>query len=112
MSVPPAHVLVVDDMPQGDSCAAQILKSAGFRVTTAGNASDALERMSETMPDLVLVDPRMAGTDVWELQEHLREQGCRIPVAFIPAGVVPGQSTPEAGTAEGLISVIARLAMN
>jgi len=118
-AVSPAHVLIVGNTPQGQSPAALILRSEGYIVTTAATAKDALERMKEMMPDLVLVEPSTHG-GCSELQEYLREWRCQVPLVLMPT---QDRARPEAEhgyddgdaiglDAQALIQVVARLALN
>ena len=60
-----AHILVVEDQPEVRELACEILTGAGYRVTTAADASEALqafEAAAETQPvDLVFSDILMPG---------------------------------------------------
>lgn len=80
------HVLVVDDTPQIRSLVSIILQSEGYRVTTAANGREALERITEETPDVVLLDLTMPVMSGWELQQVLRARGYAIPVVFMTAG--------------------------
>ncbi|MGD9157375.1 MAG: response regulator [Desulfobacteraceae bacterium] len=61
------HILVVDDSSTIRSIVKDALEKAGFRVTTAVNGKDALERIQANLPDLILCDidmPEMNGIDL------------------------------------------------
>lgn len=57
-----SRILVVDDDP--DFCEAMrlLLTQASFRVDTAANGSEALERATQAPPDLIILDVMMQGT--------------------------------------------------
>lgn len=58
------HVLVVDDDEDLRDGIADLLMDAGYRVSTASNGAEALERMrTGTLPDVVLLDLMMPDTD-------------------------------------------------
>ncbi len=80
------HILVVDDVPSICSLVATILRDEGYQVTTARNGQEALRCIAAQAPDLVLLDLQMPVMTGWEVQQRLREQGCRIPVVFMTAG--------------------------
>ena len=69
-----SKILVVDDDPDFVEIVRTILKTDGHEVTTAANGDQALKRMREQKPDLVLLDIMMSyvldGLDVtrkmWE----------------------------------------------
>ena len=57
------HVLVVDDDTRLRDLLRQFLSKNGYRVTTAGNATEARERMVSLAFDLVVLDVTMPGED-------------------------------------------------
>jgi CheY-like chemotaxis protein len=113
------HILVVDDVPSIRLLVATILEDEGYQVTTAQNGQEALERIQEQAPDLVLLDLQMPVMNGWELQRRLQEQGCCIPVVFMTAGP-QARLEAERHHAEGyvakpfdpdtLIAIVGRLA--
>lgn len=58
-----ARIVVVDDDPSLLFATAQILKSAGYEVTTAAGGAEGLEKIREIRPDLVLIDVVMPDID-------------------------------------------------
>lgn len=52
-------VLVVDDDPAFVKATTSILESAGYQVETAKSGNDALAKIGEHLPDLVLLDVMM-----------------------------------------------------
>ncbi|GAB5562479.1 MAG: PAS domain-containing hybrid sensor histidine kinase/response regulator [Synoicihabitans sp.] len=58
---PERRVLVVDDVAANADVLVSLLEPVGFRVTTARSGEEALERVAERQPDLVLMDLRMPG---------------------------------------------------
>ena len=83
--VPEARVLVVDDEPGILELLSVTLRFAGFEVTTATNGADALNRLRDAAPDLVVLDVMMPGLDGFEVARALRSQGDRVPVLFLTA---------------------------
>ena len=60
-------ILVVDDEPTIRELAQLILQDEGYHVITAENGVEALQKVRDEMPDLVLLDmvmPGMSGPDV------------------------------------------------
>ena len=51
-----SNVLVVDDSKTELMFLSELLKKNGFSVSTAENAEDALKRLAESVPDLILMD--------------------------------------------------------
>lgn len=65
--VPQSTVLVVDDNPQNVELLQAYLESLPVRVVTAADGVEALEKVAENNPDLILLDimmPRMSGFQV------------------------------------------------
>ncbi len=61
-----AKILVVDDTPNNVKLLADLLASRGYEVVTAADGDEAIERVRDSRPDLVLLDvmmPRMNGYD-------------------------------------------------
>ncbi len=72
---PPRHVLVVDDEATNRRLAREVLAAAGFRVSEADGGAECLERFTGSagpVPDLVLLDLRMAAPDGLETARRLR----------------------------------------
>jgi CheY-like chemotaxis protein len=67
------RVLVVDDQPDICALLVDVLAAEGYAVTTASNGAEALERLEESLPDLMLLDIRMPVMDGWEVL-HQRQQ--------------------------------------
>jgi len=60
-------ILVVDDDPNVLFTTAQVLKAAGYQVTTAGTGRDGLRLAKEVTPFLMLLDVRLPGIDGFEV---------------------------------------------
>lgn len=66
-------VLVIDDEPVIVEALRRVLTSAGFAVTVATNAEDALEMMETVKPSVVVVDIRLPGISGIEFIPRARE---------------------------------------
>jgi CheY-like chemotaxis protein len=66
------RVLVVDDEPETRDLLQFLLEQCECRVTTAGNAREALERVREQRPDVLLSDIGMPGEDGYSLIRRVR----------------------------------------
>jgi two-component system alkaline phosphatase synthesis response regulator PhoP len=65
--LPQSTVLIVDDNPQNVELLLAFLESLPVKLTTAVDGIDALEKVKEHSPDLILLDimmPRMSGFQV------------------------------------------------
>ena len=69
---PPARVLVVEDAPIIRELERSILSRAGYEVETACDGEEALERLNDHVPDLVLSDVDMPRMDGFALTEAIR----------------------------------------
>ena len=70
MNVTP--ILVVDDDPNSLDIVRTYLESRGYAVTTAQNGKEALARMEEVRPAVVLLDVMMPGMDGWEVARVIK----------------------------------------
>ena len=96
-------LLVVDDDPDILDLMSEALMSRGYRVATAINGEDALERIAEQAPQLILLDMRMPVMDGWEFARVLRERyGRAIPVVVVTAAEDSKLRAAEVG-AEGYL---------
>ena len=65
--MPIKRVLVVDDSRTELMFLSEMLKKAGFAVTTPENAEDAQRRLEQAKPDLILMDVVMPGQNGFQL---------------------------------------------
>ncbi|QTD46193.1 response regulator [Ottowia testudinis] len=65
--MPIRNVLIVDDSKTELMYLSEMLKKAGFAVTTAENAEDAQRRLDQAKPDLILMDVVMPGQNGFQL---------------------------------------------
>jgi CheY-like chemotaxis protein len=82
---PADAVLVVDDDDDIRLTLVQILREEGFRACEARNGLEALERILEEEPDLVLLDLLMPVLDGWQVLETLRNARPNLPVVVLSA---------------------------
>src|ERR1035437_2395274 len=67
------HILVVDDEPSMLRYLQTVLELDSYRVTTACNGAEAVEKVQRVSPDLVLLDMVMPGGDGLETLQRIRE---------------------------------------
>lgn len=60
-------VLIVDDSRTELMVLSEMLRKGGFAVRTAENAEEALQRLEEEQPDLILMDVVMPGQNGFQL---------------------------------------------
>ncbi len=77
------RVLLVDDDREILEMTSLLLGGAGYAVTTAGSGEEALYRVREEIPDLVLLDINMPGMDGWEVLRVLQEDEATAAVPVV-----------------------------
>ncbi|MEU6130743.1 response regulator transcription factor [Saccharopolyspora sp. NPDC047091] len=83
-------LLVVDDEPTVRELLAATLRFAGFQVTAAATAAEALRAAVDERPDLVLLDVMLPDADGFDVLRRLREErGGQVPVLFLTARDAP-----------------------
>ncbi len=82
-------VLLAEDEPDVQLIARLSLKKAGFQVVTVGNGIEALARVTEERPDVILLDWMMPDMDGFETCRRLKADPATqpIPVIFLTAKV-------------------------
>src|SRR5580658_2784812 len=82
-----ARVLVVDDILSNVKLLEAKLSAEYFEVVTAFNGLDALARMEEHEPDIVLLDVMMPGMDGFEVCRRIKAnpKSAHIPVVMVTA---------------------------
>ena len=93
MTIPYGPILVVEDVPNILELLAVTLRFKGYPVVTALNGEEAMERIAEQRPALVITDILMPKMDGFALMHRLRTDPVtnQIPVVFLSATYV----TPE-----------------
>jgi CheY-like chemotaxis protein len=71
----PPLVLVVDDYEDARTLCSEYLQFRGFRVATAVDGQDAVNRALELHPDLILMDLSMPVLDGWEATRRIKQDG-------------------------------------
>jgi DNA-binding response OmpR family regulator len=65
-------ILVVDDDPNSLDIVRTYLEARGYPVATAINGRDALDKLEQVRPALVLLDVMMPGMDGWEVARVIK----------------------------------------
>ena len=97
----PAMILIVEDNEANRLLAGAVLEREGYRVEMAGNAEEALQKLANSSPDLILMDVQMPGMDGLTLTRRLKGDArtADIPVVALTALAMMGdrERTLEAG---------------
>jgi CheY-like chemotaxis protein len=87
-------VLVVDDYQDAREMYAEYFGVWGFRVIEASNGAEAVEKATQMIPDVILMDLSLPGVDGWEATRRLKanERTQHIPVVAVTGHALAGYS--------------------
>ena|SRR6476620_10827949 len=77
------RILVVDDEQDARELFAAVLSQAGYVAEVAGDGFEAIAKLAQVRPDLVLSDVQMPGMRGPDLIQHVRKEAGDIPVILI-----------------------------
>ena len=101
-------VLIVDDVDDGREICAEYLQFRGFRVATAADGLEALEKAFDLQPDIILMDLSLPKLDGWEATRRLKQDDRTrdIPVIALTAHALA--STHDRAREAGCDSVVTK----
>jgi two-component system, cell cycle response regulator DivK len=101
-------VLVVDDVDHGREIFAEYLEFRGFRVATAADGLEALDKAFELRPDVILMDLSLPQLDGWEATKRLKsdDRTRTIPIIALTAHALA--SAHDRAMAAGCDSVVTK----
>jgi len=79
------RVLVVDDEPDAVELLQEFLTAKGYEVLTASRGEEALQKVREERPHLILLDIRMPGMNGLEVLRQVREIDQEVGVIVVTA---------------------------
>ncbi len=81
------RLMLVDDDPNLILLVKDYLEFRGYQVTTAENGREALEKLENEIPELIICDVMMPEMDGYTLVQHIRENPSTewVPVLFLSA---------------------------
>lgn len=82
------RALIIDDEPDFQKVMERLLERKGYSVTKAYDASDGLIKAQEEVPDVVLLDVMLPGTNGWEVGKKLKENPLTKDIPIIVLSVV------------------------
>jgi len=105
---PAPLVLVVDDGAHGREIFAEYLEFRGFRVATAADGLEALDKAFELLPDVILMDLSLPQLDGWEATKRLKsdDRTRTIPIIALTAHALA--SAHDKAMAAGCDSVVTK----
>ena len=80
-----AHLLVVDDDPRITDLLRRILAFEGYSVSVAASGDEALRKVLERPPDLMVLDLMLPGVGGLEVARRLRAAGDQVPILMLTA---------------------------
>lgn len=92
-------ILIVDDDEAVRSFVEMTTQMQGFQVSTAVDGNDAIKKMNESVPDLVITDLMMPGLGGYELLRAMQGIAARVPI-FVITGSTLDDSTVQMIRAE------------
>ena len=81
----PRRVLVVDDEPNIVDVIGMALRFQGFNVASAANGRDAIARVGDFKPDLMVLDVMLPDMEGFDVAERLGAQRAEVPIVFLTA---------------------------
>jgi two-component system phosphate regulon response regulator OmpR len=84
-----ALILLVEDDKALRERLHRFLAEQGFRVTAAGDAAEARDRLRFVQPDLIVMDVMMPGESGLELTESHRQENASTPILLLTAAGSP-----------------------
>jgi DNA-binding response OmpR family regulator len=70
--MPEVPILVVDDDPSALDIVQTYLQAQGYQVSLARDGKEALAKLEEVRPELILLDVMMPGMDGWEVARVIK----------------------------------------
>ena len=82
-----ARILLVEDNEMNRDMLARRLRARGFEVELAIDGAAGIERVTESLPDLVLMDMRLPEVDGWEATRRIKANPATrsIPIVALTA---------------------------
>jgi CheY-like chemotaxis protein len=96
-------VLLVEDDDDLREIEVDILEAAGYRVATAREGREALERVAQEMPGLIFLDMKMPGMDGWAFAREFRARHDRMVPIVVVTAATNAKRRAEEIAAEGAL---------
>jgi len=85
-------LLVIDDDADAASALGRLLEAEGYQTTIAGNGNDALARVGERTPDVIVTDLEMPELDGMGVLAAVRDKHPGLPVIMVTAMTETGHA--------------------
>jgi len=85
-------ILVVEDNEANRLLASSVLEREGYQVDLAANSTEALDRLTRHLPDLILMDVQLPGEDGLALTRRLKAdpRTAMVPIVALTAHAMVG----------------------
>ena len=90
------HVLVVEDESPIRAMLAELLQHAGYAVIEAGDGREALHRLREQRPDLIILDLMLPRLDGWTFLRQRQDDPALTTIPVLVISAAPQQRLLEA----------------
>jgi CheY-like chemotaxis protein len=92
--VAPPTILVVDDFDDNRQMYAEFLGYSGFKVIEASNGVEAVDKATDALPDVIVMDLSLPVLDGWEATRRLKADARtrHIPVLALTGHALEGHS--------------------
>jgi len=99
-------VLIVEDEEAIREVIGDVLQDRGFRVMSASNGADALQRLDTMRPDVMVLDLLMPVMHGWAFMEAYSEKTGGVPIPIVVVSVNP--ALPRSFARFGVRHIIAK----
>lgn len=85
-------IVIAEDSPAGRELLSELIRSWGYEIIEAADGREALQKITDTMPDLVLCDIQMPEQDGYAVIQSLRQDPrfTNLPVIALTAFAMRG----------------------
>ena len=99
MEVTELPILIVDDDPGLRSMLETVLLEEGYQVETARNGREALDRLNQFVPALILLDLMMPVMDGWQFLLEMQKlpQAATLPIIVLSANSRQSEAARQPG---------------
>jgi len=108
VALPEARILVVDDEPDNRELLEIILASEGFAVVSAAGGAEALARVAQEPPDLIVLDVMMPGMTGYEVAATIKGNPATRNIAILLFSAVSDANARTLGLSAGADDHIAK----
>jgi len=78
-------IFIVEDDPSIRYGLEEVLRTENFVVASCERGDEAIEKIGEILPDLIILDVMLPGKNGYEICKALRKRGCRLPILMLTA---------------------------